>query len=63
MLGTGAPNIERFLKHDTKVTLGAVMVVNTDPKAFAKRIIAEYRVREADKAIPQGTGKILPHPL
>lgn len=37
----GAPNVERFLKHDTKETLGAVMVVNTDPKALAKQIIAD----------------------
>jgi len=35
----GAPNVERFLKHDTKETLGAVMVVNTDPKALAKQMV------------------------
>lgn len=44
----GAPNVERFLKHDTKETLGAVMVVNTDPKALAKQIIADIeKARQA----------------
>ena len=44
----GAPNVERFLKHDTKETLGAVMVVNTDPKALAKQIITDIeKARQA----------------
>ena len=44
----GAPNVERFLKHDTKETIGAVMVVNTDPKALAKQIIADIeKARQA----------------
>lgn len=35
----GSTNVENFLKHDTKDTLGSVMTVNTDPKALAKQII------------------------
>lgn len=35
----GSTNVENFLKHDTKETLGSVMNVNVDPKALAKQII------------------------
>ncbi|MCI6159208.1 MAG: anaerobic carbon-monoxide dehydrogenase catalytic subunit [Selenomonadaceae bacterium] len=37
----GAPQVERFLKQDTKETLGAVMVVNTDPKALARQMVED----------------------
>lgn len=43
----GAPNVERFLKHDTKETLGAVMVVNTDPKALAQQIVHDIDAARA----------------
>ena len=44
----GSPNVERFLKHDTKETLGAVMIVNTDPKALARKIVADIeKARQA----------------
>ena len=37
----GSTNVENFLKHDTKETLGSVMTVNVDPKALAKQIVAD----------------------
>ncbi len=37
----GSTNVENFLKRDTAKTLGAVMTVNTDPKALAAQIIAD----------------------
>ena len=37
----GSTNVENFLKRDTAETLGAVMTVNTDPKALAAKIIED----------------------
>ena len=41
----GSANVERFLKHDTKATLGAVMNVNTDPKKLAAQIVADIETQ------------------
>lgn len=43
----GSTNVENFLKRDTAKTLGAVMTVNTDPKALAAQIIADIDAARA----------------
>ena len=43
----GSTNVENFLKRDTAKMLGAVMTVNTDPKALAAQIIADIDAARA----------------
>ena len=43
----GSTNVENFLKRDTAETLGAVMTVNTDPKALAAKIIEDIDAARA----------------
>ncbi|MGN8831102.1 hypothetical protein ACTNDZ_00890 [Selenomonas montiformis] len=41
----GSAHVEDFLKKGTAATLGAVMKVNTDPKALAAQIIADIETQ------------------
>lgn len=44
----GSDKLSRFFRQDTKELLGAVMVVEEDPVALARRIIADFDERRSD---------------
>ncbi len=43
----GSDNVMKFMKEDTKEMLGSVMVVDTDPKALAAKIISDMKEKRA----------------
>jgi carbon-monoxide dehydrogenase catalytic subunit len=45
---SGSDKVSKFFFEDTKELLGSVMVVDPDPVALAKRIIADFDERRAD---------------